>query len=282
MAQELVPLVSIGVPTFNRPDGLRRTLACLTAQTHRQLDILVSDNCSPGDETARVVAELAERDNRIRFVRQSVPLGVAGNFRYVLQETKSDYFMWAADDDEWSPFFIERCLAALQTGAASAMSGFETHYRAIGKIVPARLPILDPAHSVGSNMTAFLHCLTPSLIYGLHRRSAIGFFLEDEYFDYFDCYFILRLLASGGIALVPQALYVAGIDSSAYVLKPMERSWGSGLRYLPFYRAARRVIADAPLNRAERFRLGLQLKGLIARLFSVNEGRVMLNRFRQP
>lgn len=281
MAQELVPLVSIGVPTFNRPDGLRRTLACFTAQTHRQLDILVSDNCSPGGETARVVAEFAERDDRIRFVRQSVPLGVAKNFRYVLQETQADYFMWAADDDEWNPAFVEHCLAALQSGAASAMSDFETNFRASGKIFPARLPALDPAHSVASNMAAFLHCLTPSLIYGLHRRSAIGFFLEDEYFDYYDCYFILRLLASGGIALVPQTLYVAGIDSSVYVVKPMEKSWGSGLRYLPFYHAARRVIADAPLSSVERFRLHLQLKGLIAQLFSVNEGRALLNRLRQ-
>lgn len=280
MAQGLVSSVSIGVPTFNRPDGLRRTLACLTAQTHRQLDILVSDNCSPSGETARVAAEFSERDNRIRFVRQSVPLGVAENFRYVLQESNADYFMWAADDDEWNPAFIERCLAALQSGAASAMSDFETHYRASGKTIPARLPVLDPGHSVASNMAAFLHCLTPSLIYGLHRRSAIGFFLEDEYFDYYDCYFILRLLASGGIALVPQRLYVAGIDASAYVVKPMHGSWGSGLRYIPFYRAARRVIADAPLSRAERFRLDLQLKGLIARLFSVNEGRAMLNLFR--
>lgn len=102
-------------------------------------------------------------------------LGVAGNFRFVLRETKGDYFMWAADDDEWMPTFIERCFNALQSGAASAMSGFETSYRSSGKRRSAVLPELNPMRPVASNMRAFLHCLTPSLFYGLHRRSAIEF-----------------------------------------------------------------------------------------------------------
>lgn len=278
MDQASIPLISVGVPTFNRPAGLRRTLSCLSAQTYPQLEIFVSDNCSPGSETAEVLAEMAERDPRIKYVRQSKSLGVAGNFRFVLRETKGDYFMWAADDDEWQPTFIESCFKALQNGAVSAMSGFETYYRSSGKKSPAVLPALDPIHGVAPNMRAFLHCLTPSLFYGLHRRNAIGFFLEEDVFDYYDCYFILRLLANGGITLVPEKLYVAGVDTSEYVIKPMGHSWGSSLRYLPFYRASRRVLADANLNYSDRIKLETLLATVVIRLFLVNEGRTVLKR----
>ena len=60
-----MPRVGIGVPTYNRPDGLRRTLACLSAQTYPHLDILVSDNASPDSAVADVVAEMAARDPRM-------------------------------------------------------------------------------------------------------------------------------------------------------------------------------------------------------------------------
>ena len=64
------PLVSVGIPTFNRPDGLRRTLECITNQTYKNLEIIVSDNCSPGPETEAVVREFMAKDRRIQYYRQ--------------------------------------------------------------------------------------------------------------------------------------------------------------------------------------------------------------------
>ena len=34
-------VVSVGIPTFNRPDGLRQTLECITVQTYKNLEIIV-------------------------------------------------------------------------------------------------------------------------------------------------------------------------------------------------------------------------------------------------
>jgi len=34
---ETTPLVSVGIPTYNRPDGLRRTLECITNQSYEFL-----------------------------------------------------------------------------------------------------------------------------------------------------------------------------------------------------------------------------------------------------
>jgi len=104
------PLVSVGIPTYDRPAGLRRTLECITGQTYRNLEIIISDNCSPGPETEIVVREFMARDPRIRYYRQETNKGPTHNFEFVLEKATGEYFMFAADDDEWKDTYIEKCL----------------------------------------------------------------------------------------------------------------------------------------------------------------------------
>jgi glycosyltransferase involved in cell wall biosynthesis len=92
-------LVSVGIPTYNRPEGLRRTLEYITAQTYPHLEIIVSDNCSPTPESERVAREFIARDPRISFYRQPQPIGISENFQFVLRQSAGKFFMWAADDD---------------------------------------------------------------------------------------------------------------------------------------------------------------------------------------
>lgn len=106
---ENIPLVSVGIPTYNRPEGLRRTLECITGQTYKNLEIIVSDNCSPGPETEAVVREFMERDSRIQYYRQKENKGPTRNFVFVLEKASGVNFIWAADDDEWKDTYIEEC-----------------------------------------------------------------------------------------------------------------------------------------------------------------------------
>jgi glycosyltransferase involved in cell wall biosynthesis len=105
--------VSIGLPTYNRPEGLAAALNCLTAQTHSDIEILVSDNCSADPRVQTVIMDFAARDSRIRHQRHATNLGAASNFRSVLDAATSSLFMWASDDDLWEPDFIASNLALL-------------------------------------------------------------------------------------------------------------------------------------------------------------------------
>lgn len=87
-----MPLVSVGIPTYNRPEGLRRTLECITGQTYQNLEIIVSDNCSPGLETERMVREFMEKDSRILYYRQEKNVGAANNFSFVLKKASGVFF----------------------------------------------------------------------------------------------------------------------------------------------------------------------------------------------
>lgn len=269
------PLVSVGIPTFNRPEGLRRTLEAITRQTYPNLEIIVSDNASPDRRTEDVVAEFGRYDARIRFHRQARNLGASANFQFVLCEAKGRYFMWAADDDDWEPRFIERCVAGFDgPNVVSVMSQFRTHYRRSDRLVAQRLPKLDPERSRVYNLLAYLRMPTPTLLYGLHLLECLTFCTrEQSWFDFYDCYFALRLLSVGKIHLVPELLHTAGVDSDEYLVKRASAGSWLRLRYGPFFRACREAIAASDLSPGEKAVVAGALALTTARLFFYHEIR---------
>ena len=106
------PLVSVGIPTYNRPKGLKGYLN-KSNQTYKNIEIIVSDNCSENEKVKEVALTFAETDKRIKYINQRNNIGIFENFRFVLKESTGDYFMWASDDDEFLPTFIEKCLDKL-------------------------------------------------------------------------------------------------------------------------------------------------------------------------
>jgi glycosyltransferase involved in cell wall biosynthesis len=267
------PLVSVGIPTYNRPEGLRRTLECITAQTYPNLEIIVSDNCSPTPEPERVARDFMARDPRISFYRQQEPIGVSGNFQFVLKRAGGGFFMWAADDDEWDPDFVRQCVSGFGAGdVVSVMPHMRTLYRVQGVYRPADMPQFSALQSTAQRMAAYLHCLTPSLFYGLHRREHILFFAtEQNWFDFYDCYFVLRLLATGNIVILDPVLYTAGVDAEVYQVKAARRYRFLGLDYLNFLRSASGLIAAASMNLRERLWLRATLGLTVMRLLVWHE-----------
>ena len=107
------PLVSVGIPTYNRPEGLKRTLENITQQTYKNLEIIISDNCSVGSETKEIIRGFAANDKRINFFLHEKNFGPAFNFQFVLDKANGEYFMWAADDDGWDKTYISKCIKKL-------------------------------------------------------------------------------------------------------------------------------------------------------------------------
>ena len=115
------PLVGIGLPVRNGAAYLREALESLIAQTHKNIELVISDNVS-GDNTQKICEEYARKDPRIRYIRQKESLASFTHFDFVRSKAGGDYFMWACHDDLWDPRFIEKCLAKYKE-ASSANSG---------------------------------------------------------------------------------------------------------------------------------------------------------------
>jgi len=108
------PLVSIGIPTYNRAArNLRKVIERALAQTYQNLEVIVSDNCS-SDQTPELVRSI--KDPRLRYFRQQTNIGPNNNFNYCLQQARGEYFLLFHDDDMIDEDFIESCITSLRPG----------------------------------------------------------------------------------------------------------------------------------------------------------------------
>lgn len=252
------PLVSIGVPTFNRPQLLRRALELLVGQTYRNIEIIVSDNASPDDQTKKVVEEFANGDGRIKYFRQPENIGAANNFLFVLEKAAGDYFMWAADDDEWTSDFVDFGLAHIGN-AGTIMGDIDTVFHVRGETTRSLVPNLDPTRSAFSNAKAFLGNMQPSILYGLHNTDFIRICVTRNTFDFWDCFVVYKIIINYGIRTYRGVRYRAGVATSEYEIKPCNQA-SNRLRYLPFVTATlKETWACARLKLSEKITLALQI-----------------------
>jgi len=107
-----MPRFTIGIPTYNRADFLRRSLECAVSQTCPDLEIIVSDNAST-DGTAEVVRSFGDR---VRYHRNPTNLGATANFEKVLELASGDFFSWLQDDDLIHRDFASRASQGLEMG----------------------------------------------------------------------------------------------------------------------------------------------------------------------
>src|ERR1700688_4585086 len=113
------PLVTVGIPTYNRPEGLRNTLQCITQQTYQNLQIIVADNCSENENVRITAQEFVKKDPRVFYYRHEENKGVNFNFKFVLNKAEGLYFMWAADDDDWNLEFIKELMSIIGDRSAA-------------------------------------------------------------------------------------------------------------------------------------------------------------------
>ncbi len=109
------------LPAWQAADFIRPTLDCLSAQTYRNLTVLVSvDQCD--DATFDICKQHAERDPRFRVVRQTERLGYSGNCNFLLERSRADYVMFAFHDDILAPTYVETLAAALDARPQAVLS----------------------------------------------------------------------------------------------------------------------------------------------------------------
>jgi glycosyltransferase involved in cell wall biosynthesis len=94
------PLVSVVIPTHDRPSMLALTLQCVLWQAGVDLEVVVVDDGSSLD-VRRVVD--ATGDARVRLLRHERPLGVSAARNRGSAEARGMWIAFLDDDDLWAP-----------------------------------------------------------------------------------------------------------------------------------------------------------------------------------
>jgi len=104
------PLVSVIVPTFNRPDMLAIALKSILAQTFQDFEILVVNDA--GEDVRAVVDGFASP--KIRYLCHEANKGLAASRNTGIRAARGKYIAYLDDDDSFYPDHLETLVTALE------------------------------------------------------------------------------------------------------------------------------------------------------------------------
>lgn len=117
------PLVSIAIPTFDRPAYLEEAVVSALAQTYPNIEVIVGDNGS-GEAMQGWAPEVAS-DPRLVYRRNPRNLGMCGNFNALADAARGEFFAAIGDDDRLLPDFVSRLMQEMKPEVSLA---FCNHY----------------------------------------------------------------------------------------------------------------------------------------------------------
>lgn len=103
---DLEPLVSVVIPTYNRKELVARAVHSVLAQTYKNLECIVVDDCST-DGTDLMLEKLALNDSRVRVIRHAENRHVSAARNTGIAASRGEFVAFLDDDDVWLPRKLE-------------------------------------------------------------------------------------------------------------------------------------------------------------------------------
>jgi glycosyltransferase involved in cell wall biosynthesis len=211
------PKVSIGLPVYNGERYLAEALDSLLAQTFGDFELIVADNAST-DGTSDICRRYAERDRRIRWVRNDTNIGVYRNCNKVFRLSAGQYFKLACADDVCHPEMLARCVEVLDADPAVVATYARTRFiDADGN----PLELEDPGwHLMAESPQDRIRYVVSSghwvnVFFGLTRSKSLAMTRLFPLYAGGDCALLGELSLIGRIYEIPDYLFFRRIHASA-------------------------------------------------------------------
>ena len=106
------PLVAVYLVTFRRHELLKRSIASVLAQSHRNVRLRVVNDDPADDALAGIVANFA--DPRAELFEPVTKRGATASFALVFAEDEADFVTLLEDDNWWEPDFLQSQIRLLE------------------------------------------------------------------------------------------------------------------------------------------------------------------------
>ena len=97
----MTPLVTIYIPTKNRPHLLKRAIRSCLAQNYTNFEIIVIDDNSDAENLSSIT-EIASSDTRIRLISLDQSVGACGARNKAIALAQGEFITGLDDDDEFT------------------------------------------------------------------------------------------------------------------------------------------------------------------------------------
>jgi glycosyltransferase involved in cell wall biosynthesis len=273
------PLVTIGLPTFNRCASLRVAVDSILAQDLSDFELVISDNAS-SDSTQDLCRDYSACDERVRYIRQPINQGAIPNFQTVLSKARGRYFMWLSDDDWLDPTYLSRCAAELSANADHSLVCGATKYSDEAGHEYVGVTVSAMQDSAFDRVLRFYSKVNDNgTFYGLARRDML---IEHPIPNVLggDWLHVAKLALLGKIRTLDDVfIHRSRVGASADV-RALARAQGMSERAArqPHRTIARSIVMDIGYKSEEYARLGISKRWILA----LRSARAVYRRFVVP
>ena len=226
------PLVTIGIPTYNRYDQLEKVLDSALNQTYGYIEILIGDNSDRSEIPSLLLRQFIENP-KITYVKHKKNLGAEANHQFLFDNAKGDFFIFFHDDDEYPLDLIEKLFESFKL------------QQDICLVAPCGVRFLEGKHMYDY----FLYTSLPITFYGRIRdsirRTYKNIFYMSEHIFYglykksygrivytnihkFENYLLFQYLSKGNVHTTKEVTLIKNTTEMEFI-KYRE---GSGRRYV--------------------------------------------------
>lgn len=192
-AADKQPLVSVIMPAYNAEKYIGEAIASVCAQTYENWELLILDDGS-ADRTVEIAQAYAQRDARIRVLRNPQNMGVARTRNRGFDLAQGEWIALLDSDDRWRVQKMEKQLAlAVHSGSRLLYTSYALFADTEREMRVYRVPqSVDYRRLLGENV---IGCSTVLLHRSLLERFR---FCEDVFHE--DYALWLAILRGGGSA----------------------------------------------------------------------------------
>jgi len=237
---QIMPLVSVIIPTYNRPGLVAEAVVSVLAQTFRDFELLVVDDGST-DGTAETLAAFA---GQVTVLRHPDRRGVSAARNTGVAAAQGEWLAFLDSDDLWLPEKLDRQMAFLKAHPEYLLCQTEEIWIRRG------VRVNPPRHYQKEGGDIFApsleRCLVSPSAVALHRRLLEDYGPFDETLPAAEDYDLwLRLTWRYPVGLVPQALVVKRGGHA----DQLSRQWGLDRWRI---RALQKLLAEPALPELHR------------------------------
>ena len=160
-------LVSIILPVHNGQKYLSGSIESCLAQTHRNLELIIVDDCS-SDNSPAIIEMYCAADRRIKLIRNDRNLGLPESLNVGFQSSRGAFLTWTSDDNLYTETAIEYMVQQLCTFTEMGLVYCGVyHIDEAGDLIGPQLP-LPPAAIARDNV------VTACFLYRREVMDAVG------------------------------------------------------------------------------------------------------------
>ena len=197
-------LISICIPTFNRPDLLKQAVDSCLSQAYRPFELIIGDDSTNLDTKAYVESLTVDEGILLRYLRNDPSLGQSGNVNRLFDNARGEKLIILHDDDVFVPGGLDVLMAGLAADpTAQCVYGMQSIIAPDGTDLPTdtetwNLRYFRVDHYAGAQKTALLAALwqqVPNNAYLMDSvlAKAVRYRQEDEIGQCVDADFVIRV-----------------------------------------------------------------------------------------